>query len=197
MRLVNGRLQRFIGVADLVETFVALAHAVENRNRFLFRGWRDFYCLKAPLKRAIFFNRLAKLSRRGGANALEFTARERRFQNVGGVERALSRTSPDQRVKLIDKDDVLRVLHQLAHDLFQALFKLSAILCARNYQRKIERQDALVLEKRRHFTTNYPLRQPFNDRGLAYARFANQHRIILGAPAKYLHHSFDLGFATD
>ena len=41
------------------------------------------------------------------------------------------------------------------------------------------------------------MRQAFNDGGLAHAGFAEQHGVVLGAPAKNLHHPLDLVFAAD
>ena len=197
MRLVNGSFQRVVGVVNLMKTFVTLAHAVENFNRFCFCGRRNFDGLETTFERTVFFNRLAKLRRRGCADALNLAARKRRLQNVRRIERTFSRTRADQRVQLVDENYVLRILNQLAHDLFQALFKLAAIFCAGNDQRKVERKDALVFEERWHVAANDSLRQAFDDCGLANARFADQHRIVFGAAAKYLDHAFDLGFATD
>src|ERR1700716_2617237 len=100
-------------------------------------------------------------------------------------------------MKLVDKNYVLRILHQLAHDLLQALFKLSAVFCPGHDQGKIDRDYSLVLQERRDFAANDSLRETFDDGSFSYPRFANHHRIILGAPAKYLNHSFNLRFATD
>jgi hypothetical protein len=41
-------------------------------------------------------------------------------------------------VQLVNEDDVLRIVDQLAHDLFQTLFELSAILRARDDQADVE-----------------------------------------------------------
>ena len=100
-------------------------------------------------------------------------------------------------MQLIDENDVLRILDQLAHDLFQALFKLAAIFRAGDDQRKIERKDALVLEERRNVAANDSLGQAFDDRRLADAGFADQHGIVLGAAAEYLDDALDFSFAAD
>jgi hypothetical protein len=97
-----------------------------------------------------FLDRLAELGRRGRADALNLAARKRGLQDVGGVERAFGRTGADQRVQLVDEDDGVLILHQLLHDGLQALFELAAILGAGDDQRKIERQNALVGQERRH-----------------------------------------------
>ena len=134
---------------------------------------------------------------RGGADALDFAAGERRLQDVGGVERAFGRTRAHQRVQLVDEDDGVLVLHQLLHDGLEALFELAAVLGAGHDQRKIERQDALVGQERRHVALGDALRQAFHDGGLADARLADQHRIVLGAAAEDLHHALQFVIAAD
>ena len=42
-----------------------------------------------------------------------------------------------------------------------------------------------------------PLRQPFRDGGLADARLADQHRVVLGAAREHLHHAANLLVAPD
>src|SRR4026207_597866 len=50
----------------------------------------------------------------------------------------------------------------------------------------VERNDLLVLQPFRHILTDDALRQPFDDRGLADARLADEHRVVLGAAGGYL-----------
>src|SRR5262245_30609880 len=100
-------------------------------------------------------------------------------------------------MKFVDENYVLRILNELTHDLLESLFKLAAIFCAGNDQRKVERKNSLVLEKRRHITSNDPLGQPFNDCSLSNTRLANEYRIVLGTTAKDLNNAFDLCFTTN
>ena len=89
------------------------------------------------------------------------------------------------------------VLHQLLHDGLQALFELAAIFCAGDDQRKIESQNALVGQERRHFAVSDALRESFNDGSFANAGLADQHGIVLGAAAENLHHTLNFAFAAD
>src|SRR6266508_5454011 len=95
MRLVNRGFQGFVRVMNLVETFITLTHAMKNLDRFLFCRWWNFDSLKPSLKRTIFFNRLAKLCRRGRADALDFPARKSGLQNIRRVQRAFGRAGAD------------------------------------------------------------------------------------------------------
>ena len=100
-------------------------------------------------------------------------------------------------MQLVDEDDGILVLHQLLHDGLQALFELAAIFRAGDDQRKIESQNALVGQERRHFAVGDALRQAFDDGRLANAGLADQHRIVLGAAAENLHDALDFAFTAD
>jgi hypothetical protein len=90
----------------------------------------------------------------------------------------------------------LRVFDFFQHGL-QAVFEFAAILRARQHRSQIERDHALVLQNFGHVAGDDALRQAFDDGGLAHARLADQHRIILGAPRKHLHHAANFLVASD
>ena len=190
-------LDRFVGVADRVELLVAVLDAEQDLDRVRFVRRRNLHGLEAAFERAVLLDRLAIFARRGCADALDLAARERRLQDVGGVERTFGRARAHQRVQLVDEDDGVLVLHQLLHDGLQALFELAAILGAGDDQRKIQRQNALVGQERRHVAVGDALRQAFDDGGLADARLADQHRIVLGAAAENLDHALQFVVAPD
>src|ERR1700683_5447234 len=100
-------------------------------------------------------------------------------------------------MQFVDKNDVVRVVDKLPHYGFQTFFELSAVFGARNDQGKIQRQDSLVTQEARNVARDYPLRQSLDNRGFAYTRLADQHRVVLGAPAQDLDQSFDFGFSSD
>ncbi len=134
---------------------------------------------------------------RGRADAADFAARQRRLQDVGGVERPFRRAGSDQRVELVDEHDDVRVLGELLHDRLEALFELAAIFGTGDDQRDVQGQDPLVGEEVRHVTVDDLLRQPFDDGGLADARLADEHRVVLGAAAQHLLHALELVVAPD
>ena len=131
------------------------------------------------------------------ADAADLAARQRRLQDVRGVERPFGRSGADQRVQLVDEDDDVRVVGQLLHDRLEALFELTAVLRAGDNQRDVERENPLVREEMRHVAVDDLLRQPFDDRRLADARLADQHGVVLGAAAEHLLHPLDLVLAAD
>ena len=124
--------------------------------------------------------------------------RERGLQHVAGVDRALGLAGADHRVQLVDEDDRLaRVRRDVLEHRLQALLELAAVLGAGEQCGHVERQHALPLQRLRHFAVDDPLREPFDDRGLAHARLADQHRVVLRAPLQDLDRAPDLVVAAD
>ena len=86
--------------------------------------------------------------------------------------------------------------HLLQHGL-QPLLELAAIFRARDQRAEIERQQLLVLQALRHVAVENAQRQALDDRGLADAGLADQHRIVLGAAGEHLDGAADFLVAPD
>ena len=99
-------------------------------------------------------------------------------------------------MQFVDEDDGVLALHQFLHDGLEPLLELAAVFGAGDDQGKIERQDALVGQKRRHVAVGNALRQAFDDGRLAHARLADQHGIVFRAAAENLDDAFDFAFAA-
>ncbi len=80
---------------------------------------------------------------------------------------------------------------------FQPLLELAAIFRAGDHGAEIEREQLLVLEAFRNVAVDDAQRQAFDDRGLADAGLADQHRIVLGAPGQHLNGAADFLVAPD
>ena len=79
----------------------------------------------------------------------------------------------------------------------EPLLELAAVLRAREQRCHVERQHALVLERLGHRAVDDALRESLDDRGLADAGLADQHRIVLGAALQDLDRPADLVVAAD
>ena len=79
----------------------------------------------------------------------------------------------------------------------QPLLELAAVLRAGDHRAEVERDDALVLQRLGHVAGDDALREPLDDRGLADARLADQHRVVLRAARQHLDHAADLVVAAD
>ncbi len=87
-------------------------------------------------------------------------------------------------------------LHFLQEGL-QTLFELSAEARPRDERSHVERDDALGLQRLRNIPFHDPVGNPFGDGGLADARFADEHGVVLRPAREHLQHAPDLLVAAD
>jgi hypothetical protein len=161
-------------------------------------GLADQDLLEAALERGVLLDVLAVFVERRRADAVQLAAGQRRLQHVAGVHRALRLAGADHRVQLVDEDDGLAlVLRELLQHVLQALLEFAAELRAGQQECHVERQDALVLQRVGHLPGDDALGQALDDRGLADAGLADQHRVVLGAPLQHLDRAPDLVVAAD
>ncbi len=185
--------QRLVGDRDLVVRLVAVAQALEDLDRLLDRRLPDHDRLEAALERRVLLDVLAELVERRRADALQLAARERGLDDVRGVDGALGGAGADQGVQLVDEqDDLAGRAADLVHHALHALFELAAVLGPGDQPGQVERDDALVAQRLGDLALDDALRQALGDRRLADAGFADQRRVVLGAPAEDLDDPLDL-----
>ena len=190
--------ERGVADADAVMRLVRVLQAAEDCDRVRDRRLADEDRLEAPLECCVLLDVLAVLVERGRADAAKLAAREHRLQHVRGVDSAFGSAGADDRVQLVDEEDQLAfgVLDLGEHSL-QPLFELAAVLRTGEQGAHVERPDTLALQPFGHVAGNDALRKPFDDRRLAGARLADQHRVVLRAPREHLDHAADLLVAAD
>ncbi len=129
---------------------------------------------------------------------MQFAARQRRLEQVRRIHRAVGFAGADDGVHLVDEEDVGagRAGHLLQHRL-EPLLELAAIFGAGDQRAHVEREQLLVLQALRHVAVDDAQRQALDDRGLADARLADQHRIVLGPPRQHLNGAADFLVAAD
>ena len=86
---------------------------------------------------------------------------------------------------------------QLLQHGLQPLLELAAVFRAGEQRGEVEHEQALVLQRLGHFAVDDALREALDDRGLADAGLADQHRVVLGAPLQDLDAAPDLVVAAD
>ena len=120
------------------------------------------------------------------------------LQQIAGVHRALGFAGADERVHLVDEqDDVARRLLDLVEHALQPLLELAAIFGAGDQRPEVERQQPLVLDAVGHVAVGDAQRQALGDGGLADARLADQHRVVLGPARQHLDGAADFLVAAD
>jgi Protein of unknown function (DUF3170). len=104
----------------------------------------------------------------------------------------------DHGVQLVDEDDDLPLfLGDFLEHRLQTFLELAAILGPGEQRRHVETHHFLALERFRDLFIDDPLRQAFDDRRLADARLADQHRVVLGTPLQNLDRPADFVVAPD
>ena len=177
---------------------VALLQAAQDRDRVLDGRLIDVDRLEAPLERRVLLDTLLVLVERRGADTAKLAAREGRLEQVRGVHRAFGSAGSDDRVDLVDEeDDLTGGRLDLLEDRLQPILELAAELRSGDESAHVERDEALVLERLGHVALDDALGDSFDDRRLADARLADEHRIVLRAPREDLHHATNLLVATD
>ncbi len=129
---------------------------------------------------------------------MQFAARQRRLEQVRGVHRAVGLARADNGVHFVDEEDVGagRRRHFL-QDGLEAFLELAAIFRPRNERAHVERQELLVFQTLGDVAIDDAQRQALDDRGLADARLADQHWIVLGPARQHLNRSADFLVAPD
>ena len=83
-------------------------------------------------------------------------------------------------------------LDERVDDGLEALLEVAAEPRAREQRTGVEREDFGALEHIRNVLVEQPRRQAFGERGLAHARVADEHRIVLAAAAEDFHRALKL-----
>ena len=137
--------------AHAVVLLVFVFQAAQDRDGVLDRRLGNEYRLEAPRQRGVLFDMLLVFVERGGADAMQLAARQRRLEQVGGVHGAVGLAGADQRVHLVDEqhDAAVRGCDLVEHGL-EPLLEFAAILGAGDQRAEVERQQLLVLQALRH-----------------------------------------------
>ena len=194
----RGRDERRVLDAHAVVHLVALLQPAQDRDRVLDRRLAHVDLLEAALERGVLLDVLAVLVERGRADQAQLAAGEHRLDHVAGVDRAFGAARADDRVDLVDEgDDLALGVGDLLQHRLEPLLELAAVLRARDHRADVERDDALVAQPLGNVALDDAAREPFDDRGLADAGLADEHRVVLRAPRQHLDDPADLLVAAD
>src|SRR5699024_11163486 len=95
--------QRLVGDSHPVVGFITVAQALQHFDRVGDRRLVDLNRLETAFQRRVLFEMLPELVDGGGADGLQFAARQHRLEDTGGIDRAFGGAGTDQRVNLIDE----------------------------------------------------------------------------------------------
>jgi hypothetical protein len=181
-----------------VVDLVALLEPAQDRDRVVDRRLADVHGLEPALECGVLLDVLAVLIERGGTDQPQLAPGEHRLDHVAGVDRALGAAGADDRVELVDEADdlALGVGDLLEHGL-EALLELAPVLRAGDHRADVERDDALVAQALGHVALDDAARETLDDGGLAHPGLADEHGVVLRAPAQDLDDATDLLVASD
>ena len=196
-RKFRGSLDGAISDGHAMVVLVTFAQALQNLNGFGDGRLVHLDRLETTFQRGILFDVLAVFVGGGGANGLKFATSQHRLKHVGRAQRAIGGTRAHNRMNLVDEQhDVAARLDLLEH-LLQAFLKVATVTRTSHHGTQVKRIHLLAFQGFRHVARVDLLRQAFDHSGLAHARLADQHRIVLGAAAQHDHHTLDLLRAAD
>ena len=193
----DGGLDGLVSVTHVVVLLVALLQAADDGQRVLGRGLADVDRLEAALEGGVLLDVLAVLLGGGGPDDLDFSAREGRLQDGGGVDGAFGGARTNDGVDLVDEEDVILGALELLDDLLHTLLELSAVLGASHEGGQVKGPDLLAAQDVGHVAGGYELGQALDDGGLAHARVPQDEWVVLLAAGQDLHDALNLSVTAD
>ena len=107
---------------------VSLLDIIQDLDRFFNCSWFYDHFLESTLKSSILFDVLPVLIKGSRPNNLHLTSCQGRLEHVGRIQGTTCSTSTDDRMDLINEKNNIRILLDLLHYCFHALFKLTSVL---------------------------------------------------------------------
>ena len=188
----DGGLHGLVGVGNVVELLVMGFQVAEDLDGLRdVRGLHDDL-LEAAVQGAVLLHDLGELVHRGCAHALEFAAGEGRLEHVRRVQAARRAAGAHDGVELVDEQDQVGVRLGFLDDGLEALLEVAAVFGAGHHRGDVQRQDAFLRQGGGDVPGGDPEGDALHDGGLAHARLADEHRIVLLAPPEDLDHAGDL-----
>ena len=177
---------------------VALFQSPQDGDGVLHRWRRHEDLLKPALEGGVFFDVLAVLVERGGADHAQLASGQHRLDHVAGVHGPFGRTRSHDGVELVDEgDDLALGVGDLLQYGLQAFLELAPVLGPGHHRAHVEADDPLALEPFRNVTLDDALGQSLDDGRLADAGLTDQDRVVLGPTRQDLDDPADLFVASD
>ena len=197
VRELRGGDKGVVGERHAVMRLVAVAQAPEDLDGVRDRRLGHLDRLEPALQRRVLLQVLAVLIQRGRADRLQLAAGQHRLEDRGGVDRALGRARPDQRMQLVDEQDDVPARPDLLEDVLQPFLEVAPVPRAGHQRAQVQGVKLLVLDGLRHLALDDLLGQALHHSRLADAGLAHQHGVVLGAPGQHLHDPLDFLLPAD
>ena len=148
--------------------------------------------LETAVKGAVLFHYLGELVNCCGANALELSAGQGRFEHVCGIQASGCTAGAHNGVELVYEKYKVRILPRFLDNGLEPLLEVSAILCSGHNRSNVQGHDPLLGKCRRNIPGGYPEGDSLHNCRFANAGLAYEHGVVLLAAAKNLYHAYNL-----
>ena len=182
----HGGLYGIVGVGDAMEFLVFGLELLQNSNGL--RNVRGFHhnLLETAVQRTVLFHNLGEFVQGSGTDALEFSARQRRLEHVGGIQAAGSAAGSHDGVELVNEQDQVRVLRGFFDDGLEAFFKIAPVFGTGHYGGDIQGKDAFFCQRGGDVAGGDALGDTLHNGAFSHAGLADEHGVVLFAPAQNL-----------
>ena len=199
VRQPGGGDQRAVLDAHAVVHLVALLQAAQDRDGRLDRRLAHHHRLEAPLEGRVLLDVLAVLVERGRADARSSPRASIGLSRLAASTAPSAAPAPDDRVQLVDEEDdlALGVLRSPCSTALRRSSNSPRYLAPASSAPMSSATTRLPGQALGDVAGHDPLGQALDDRGLAGAGLADQHRVVLGAPRQHLDDAPDLLVAAD
>ncbi len=200
-RQVQRRLDGVVVDPHAVVPLEAWADVAEDPPRLVDRRLGDLHRSEPTRERLVFLDELLVLTERGGADDANLAARQDTLEDIGRVSRRAERRSgADQRVRLVDEQNQVRPLLQLAEHVLNAVLEHAAQHRPGNEAVQLQADHLAIAEahwERFGLELDAACEALGNCR-LAHAGLADQHHGVRAlAVAQDFHDLLDLGVAAE
>ena len=180
-----------------VELGIGLGNALHNLACFRDGGLRHGDGLETALQSRVLFNIFAVLGEGRRADDLNLAPGQGGLQDVGGVHAALRVARAHQIVNLVNDQNDVAALLDLADQALHAAFKLPAELGAGHQRGEVKQEYLLVPELIGDIPRRDPLGKSLGNGGLANAGFADETGIVLLTAVENLDDTLGLHIPAD
>ena len=164
----------------------------QNGHRSLMIRLMDHHRTKPSVKRRIFFNKFAVFLHRCGAQHLQLSPTQSRFEDIGRINSAFRCTGAHNGMHFIHEQDHIATSADLCQHIPKPLFKFSSVFGACHQICHIQTDESLFLQLGRYIAHGHPLRQSLRNGRLSHTRFPDQSGIVFILPAQNADHHVDL-----
>ncbi|MNM93621.1 hypothetical protein D3C81_1060010 [compost metagenome] len=190
--------QGFVAVLDVVMALETPLQPAQDTHGVFHRRLADIDLLETSRQGAVFLEDATEFLEGGRADAANVTRRQQRLEQVGRIHHPTrGRTGTDDGVDLVDEQDRLRTLAQLAKQRLEALLEITAVLGTGQQCTQVEGIHHTLRQQVWHLTIDDTLGQAFGNGGLADTGLTHQQRVVLAASREDLSDTLDLLLTPD